>query len=97
MSKSPKNENTPNPKLHEACCTGKHMKEVIIELCRSGGDKQKYMEIKLEQVIVSKVKAGGSGGCFPTEKISFNYGKIKWTYVHQKRSDGTGGGNARIG
>ncbi len=81
------------PKLMESCCTGKHFKDVTIELCRAGGDKQKYMEIKLEQVIVSKVSIAGSDGSFPSEQISFNYGKIKWTYTHQKRNDGTGGGN----
>ena len=40
------------PKLLEACCTGKHIKEVTVEFCRAGGDKVKYMEIKLEQVLI---------------------------------------------
>lgn len=44
-----------SPKLMEACCSGQHFKEVAIVFCRAGGDKQKYMEIKLSQVIVSSV------------------------------------------
>lgn len=85
------------PKLMEACCTGKHFKEVIIELCRAGGDKQKYLEIKLEQVIVSTIDLDGGNSDFPHATLSLNYGKIKWTYTHQKRSDGTGGGNVSGG
>lgn len=27
-----------SPKIYEACCTGKHIKDVTIELCRAGGD-----------------------------------------------------------
>lgn len=87
-----------SPKLYEACCTGKHIKEVVIELCRSGGDKVKYMEIKLEQVLVSRVEPQGAADmAFPNEKVAFSYGKIKWTYTQQKRADGAGGGNVSAG
>jgi type VI secretion system secreted protein Hcp len=87
-----------SPKIYEACCTGKHIKDVTVELCRAGGDKQKYLEIKLEQVIISSVASSGTtGDGFPNESVSFSYGKIKWTYVQQKRSDGTGGGNVSAG
>lgn len=87
-----------SPKLYEACCTGKHVKEVTLELCRSGGDKVKYMEIKLEQVLISRVAPYGSAGeGFPSEQINLSYGKIKWTYTQQKRADGAGGGNVSAG
>ena len=88
-----------SPKIYDACCTGKHIKEVTIELCRAGGDKVKYMEIKLEQVLVSKVEAAGTANDegFPSEKVSFSYGKIKWVYTQQKRTDGLGGGNVNSG
>jgi type VI secretion system secreted protein Hcp len=88
-----------SPKLYDACCTGKHIKEVTLELCRAGGDKVKYMEIKLEQVIVSKITCEGTTNDegFPSEKIHFSYGKIKWIYTQQKRTDGLGGGNVNSG
>ncbi|MBV9504952.1 MAG: type VI secretion system tube protein Hcp [Acidobacteriia bacterium] len=88
------------PKLHELCCGGKHIANVTLELCRAGGDKQKYLEVKMEQVIISGVQPGGAAGgtdTLPTEHVSFNFGKIKWTYTQQKRSDGTGGGNVTGG
>ena len=87
-----------SPKLYDAVCTGKHIKEVALELCRAGGDKMKYMEIKLEQVLISRVAPYGSAGDgFPTETLSLSYGKIKWTYTQQKRADGAGGGNVSAG
>lgn len=88
-----------SPKLYEACCTGKHISEVTLELCRAGGDKLKYMEVKLEQVLISKVEPNGTtnDSGFPSEKVSFSYGKIKWTYTQQKRADGSGGGNVSGG
>lgn len=85
-------------KIYEACASGRHIKEVILEICRAGGDKQKYLEIKLEQVIVSSVETDGTAGeGFPSETVRFSYGKIKWTYTQQKRADGTGGGNVSGG
>lgn len=88
------------PKLLEACCTGKHIKEVTIEFCRAGGDKVKYMEIKLEQVLISSVAENGSTASeagFPVEAVALSYGKIKWTYTQQKREDGAAGGNVSSG
>ncbi len=89
-----------SPKLYEQSCSGKHIKDVTLELCRAGGDKLKYLEVKMEQVIISSVNPGGnSGGSdgFPSESVSFNFGKIKWTYTQQKRADGSGGGNVTGG
>lgn len=87
-----------SPKIYEACCTGKHIPSVTIELCRASGDKLRYLEVVMEQVIVSKVVPTGTAGeGFPQESISFNYGKIKWTYTQQKRSDGSGVGNTVAG
>jgi type VI secretion system secreted protein Hcp len=89
-----------SPKLFELCASGKHIPTVTLELCRAGGDKLKYLELKLEQVIISGCSHGAATGGsdpFPTENITFNYGKNKVTYTQQKRADGTGGGNVTGG
>ncbi len=73
-----------SPKLALSCCKGEHIKEVRIELCRAGGNKQRYMEYLLSDVIVSSVKPNAgtrSGDVLPLEEVSFNYGKIEWTYT----------------
>ena len=88
------------PKLLEACCTGKHIKEITVEFCRAGGDTVKYMEVKLEQVLISQVEELGAADNeqgYPTEKVALSYGKIKWTYTQQKREDGSAGGNVSAG
>ncbi|MCC7157756.1 MAG: type VI secretion system tube protein Hcp [Bryobacterales bacterium] len=89
-----------SPKLYEFCSSGKHLKDVTLELCRAGGDKVKYLEVKLEEVLVCAVSPGGSakgGDNLPVEEVRFDYGKIKWTYTQQKRADGSGGGNVTGG
>jgi type VI secretion system secreted protein Hcp len=88
-----------SPKLAEACRTDQRIKDVTIELCRAGGNKQKYAEIKLEQMIVSHISlnSGSDSESFPSESISFSYGKIKWIYTQQKREDGQGGGQVTSG
>ncbi|MDR3087623.1 MAG: type VI secretion system tube protein Hcp [Azoarcus sp.] len=87
------------PKLAEACCKGTHIKEVTFALCRAGGEKTQYYEVKLEQVLVSKVEPKGAANDdgFPSERISLSYGTIKWTYTQQARADGTGSGNIATG
>lgn len=105
-----------SPKIHEAVSSGKHYATVTLQLCRAGGDKVQYYEVKMEQVIISEAVAQGvsmgvsnnkttappktekgSPDFLPVESVSFNYGKIKWTYTQQKRADGSAGGNVTGG
>ena len=86
-----------SPKIALACADGTAIKSVVVELCRSGGNKLKYMEYKLSNAIISSVSVGGGGGGEPTESTTFNYGKIEWTYTQQKREDGSGGGQVAAG
>jgi type VI secretion system secreted protein Hcp len=85
-----------SPKLALALAKGTHSATVILELCRAGGDKVKYMEYKLTNCIISSISNVGGGG-EPTESLSFNYGRVEWTYVQQKRADGSGGGQVAAG
>lgn len=81
-------------KLMELCSSGKHFKTVKIEFLRAGGDKVKYMEINLAEVLISSIQFGaGSGSDVGTDSLSLNYGKIEIIYTAQKREDGSGGGN----
>lgn len=87
-----------SPKLYEMCSSGKHIKSVTLEMTRPSGNRHlKYMEVKLEEVVISQVAPESSVGTeFPSESVSFNYGSIKWTYTFQ-RADGTQGGNTTGG
>lgn len=88
-----------SPKLYEYCCSGKHLQNVTIEMMRASGDNRvKYLEIKMEQAIVERIQNGRVGSDqFPTETVSFNFAKIKWTYTQQKREDGSSAGNVTGG
>jgi type VI secretion system secreted protein Hcp len=72
-----------SPKLAKACASGEHIKDVTLELCKAGGDKQKYMVYKLTDVIVSGVRPGGNsaGDGIPLEEVSFNYSKVELEYT----------------
>jgi type VI secretion system secreted protein Hcp len=86
-----------SPKLLEAVCTGRHIKEVTLVVCRAGGNKEKYLEIKMEQVLISRYSHLGGGGDFPGERIDFAPGTFRLTYTQQKRADGVPGGNVAMG
>ncbi|MGE7989802.1 Hcp family type VI secretion system effector [Pseudomonas sp. NPDC089554] len=79
-------------KLMEASCTGLHLKEVKLALCRAGGEKLKYFEITLEEVIIAEYSQSVDTGV-PLEVVQLNYGRIKTTYTQQRRLDGSGGGH----
>ena len=89
-----------SPKLAVACADGTHIAEVVLAPCRAGGEKLQYMEYKLTDCIITAVRPGGSSKgqeSLPLEEVSFNYGRIEWTYTQQKRTDGSGGGNVAAG
>lgn len=89
-----------SPKLFLAASDGTHIKSVILELCRAGGDKLKYMEYKMSNCLITLVSPAGESKApetLPLEKVTFNYGKIEMSYTQQKRADGTGGGQVAAG
>lgn len=90
-----------SPKIALACASGTHIKEIILEVCRAGGDeKVKFYEIKMNECIISAYKPGGSAKgaeTIPLEEVAVDYGKILWTYTQQKRADGSPGGQVAGG
>ncbi len=89
-----------SPKLAVAVCDGTHIPEIVVEICRAGGDKLKYMEYKMRNVTVSSVRTVGSVegiSRLPLEEVAFKYNRIEWTYTLQRRADGSGGGNVAAG
>jgi type VI secretion system secreted protein Hcp len=85
-----------SPKLNRFCCDGTHIKNIVVECCRATGDKQKYMEFKMSDVVVTSIVMGGGGGV-PTESVSLNYGQIIWTYTMTDHKTGKPTGDASEG
>lgn len=87
-----------SPALALACADGTHIDEIIIELCRAGTEKVKFMEYKLTNCLISGVSTSGNGnGDLPTETVNIAYGKINWAYVKQDRQGGKAAGNMAAG
>lgn len=87
-----------SPKLSLFCCNGTHVKTIKMDLCRATGDKQRYMEYVLSDVIVSSVRPGGSsqgGEALPLEEVTFNYGKIEWIYTETDHKTGKPKGDVK--
>ncbi len=85
-----------SPKPSMAGADGTHIDSIVIELCRAGTDKIKFMEYKLTNSIIGEVSISGSGE-FPTETVSIDYGKIAWIYTMQRRQGGGSAGSIATG
>ncbi|WP_257112232.1 Hcp family type VI secretion system effector [Pseudomonas ficuserectae] len=81
------------PKLFELCCRGSHIKKVTIRVHRAGTEKFKYLDIVLEEVLISTVSGNGAEHAgLPKETITLNYGRIKLEHSQQRRTDGGSSG-----
>ena len=73
-----------SPAIQVHCCLGKHIPKCVVLVRKAGDKQQKYIEITMEDVIVSSVSTGGSGGEDRlTENVSLNFGKVAFEYFVQ--------------
>lgn len=78
------------PDLMLAACSGKHFKAATLVVRKAGDKPLEYMTIKMEDVMVTAVSTGGSGGEDRlTENVTLNFANIKVDYKAQK-ADGSG-------
>lgn len=81
------------PKLFELCCRGSHIPTVTIRIHRAGSEKLKYLDIVLEEVLIATVSGqGAEQSGLPVEIVTLNYGRIKFEYTQQRRTDGGSAG-----
>jgi type VI secretion system secreted protein Hcp len=72
-----------SPLLFQACATGKHIKSAELLFARKAGGTQKdYLYIKLTDVLISSVQAGGSEKGAPQEQVSLTFQKMQETYLN---------------
>jgi type VI secretion system secreted protein Hcp len=84
------------PLLLEQCSMGKTIPKAKFDFMRADADGKRvtYFNIELENVLVSSVSPSVVEGDILTESVSIKYSKVKWKYVQQKISGGTGGNTA---
>jgi type VI secretion system secreted protein Hcp len=73
-----------SPKLQSACCDGTHYDKATLTVRKAGGKHEEYLKITMEELIVTSVSTGGSGGEDRlTENVSINFAKVKVEYFAQ--------------
>lgn len=84
------------PLLLEQCSMGKTIPKAKFDFMRADADGKRvtYFNIELENVLISGVAPHVVEGNIMTESLSIKYSKVKWKYVQQKVSGGTGGNTA---
>lgn len=81
------------PILLQYCSMGKTIPSCRIEFFRADGmgDRVKYFELEMTNVLVSEVSPEVHEGDFMSEHVSLKYSKVKWRYTQQKISGGARG------
>jgi type VI secretion system secreted protein Hcp len=75
-----------------ASCKGTHIPKAVLTVRKAGDKPLEYIKVTLEDVIVSSISTGGSGGEDRlTENVTLNFAKFKVEYTPQ---DAKGGGGA---
>lgn len=77
-----------------ACWKGVQYEKVNVECFKSDGDNQpiKFLEINMEDVIVSSYSVSGGGGDLPMENVSLAYSKITYKYDPKKKDQAQAAG-----
>lgn len=86
-----KNMDRSSPLLFVKAATGEHIKEVVLTGEVAGKRGQKFMEIKMSDVLISSYKQAGSDGGVPTDSFSLNFAKIEFKYYPADKSGALGG------
>lgn len=80
------------PDLMLNCCNGKHIDKAVLTVRKAGGDSPlEYLIITLEDLIISSISTGGSGGEDRlTENVTLNFARVKVSYKEQTPTGGVG-------
>ncbi|HXI28718.1 MAG TPA: type VI secretion system tube protein Hcp [Vicinamibacterales bacterium] len=77
-----------SPVLMQACATGVHLKDGTITVRKAGKGQQEFLVIKMNDVIITSVTHGSSGGDGASENVSIAFAKVNVEYKPQK-ADGS--------
>jgi len=81
------------PLLLQNCSSGKTIPKAKLEFMRADGqgERIKYFEIELENVLIGAVSPWVGEGDILTENVGIKFSKVKWKYIQQKVGGGAGG------
>lgn len=90
---------TSTDNILKMCWSGKHLDKATLQCYRSDGptgEPQKYLEVVMEQVVISNYSISGGAGDIPVENISLSYGSVKYVYNPQDEKSGESGSNEAV-
>ena len=81
------------PLLLQTCAAGKTIPKAKFEFMRAdgNGDRIKYFEVQLTNVLIGSVNPSVTEGDFMHETVGLKFSKVKWKYTQQKIGGGAGG------
>lgn len=85
-----KNLDKSSPQLFVKTATGEHIKEVVLTGESSGKGGQKFLGIKMTDVLISSCQQSGSDSGVPTDSFSLNFAKIEFKYYPTNRDGSLG-------
>jgi type VI secretion system secreted protein Hcp len=82
-----------SPMLLQTCSSGKTIPKAKFEFMRADGqgERVKYFEIELENVLIGSIKPNVEGRRLPDRDVGLKFSKVKWKYTQQKIGGGAGG------
>jgi type VI secretion system secreted protein Hcp len=82
-----------SPVLLQTCSSGKTIPKAKLEFMRADGqgERVKYFEVELENVLIGSVQSAVSEGDFMSENVGLKFSKVKFKYTQQKIGGGAGG------
>jgi type VI secretion system secreted protein Hcp len=78
-----------SPLLFQAVATGKHIKEAVLSFThKASGKEQTYLKFDFQNVLISSVQDGGSGGGTPAEQVTFAFQKVQESFIEPNGKTG---------
>jgi len=79
------------PPLMLACANGRHIKEALLTVRKSGREQLEFVRVKMSDVVVRSLSTASSASDNSiTENVALNFSKVQVDYVQQK-PDGSAG------
>ncbi|GGY78100.1 Hcp family type VI secretion system effector [Pseudoduganella plicata] len=82
-----------SPILLQTCAAGRTIPKAKLEFMRADamGERVKYYEIEIENVLIGAVSPSVDEGDILTESVALKFSRIRWRYTQQKITGGAGG------
>jgi len=82
-----------SPILLQTCSAGRTIPKAKLEFMRADaqGERIKYFEIELENVLIGAVSPSVDEGDILCEQVGFKFSKVRWKYTQQRVAGGAGG------